>query len=202
MSETNKKGLFLSLFTVVYNLIEGSISVGVGNIFGSISLVGFGLDSFIESLSGMILVWRFTRSNKSADVHNDKTEQKAIRMISYTFFILAFYIVYESTYKLLSNKPPQESVFGIIIAMISIIVMTFLYRSKKTLGFDKHIRSLVADSKQTLACIWLSIIMLFGVGLNYFFNIWWSDAVAGLVIAGFLLKEGYKTYKEKDLCGC
>ncbi len=203
MSEKlHRKALLLSYFTVIYNIIEGVLSIFVGVSTGSISLVGFGLDSFIESLSGSILIWRFTKSSHISNSHTDKTEQKAIRLISFTFFILGSYVLYESIIKLVKQESPTQSVFGIVIALISIIVMIGLYKNKITLGMNNHIRSLVADSKQTLACIWMSITMLIGLGLNYFFHIWWSDAVAGVIISMFLFKEGYNTYKEKRLCSC
>jgi divalent metal cation (Fe/Co/Zn/Cd) transporter len=202
MSKIKKEGLLLSVFTVFYNIIEGILSIFVGASTGSVSLVGFGLDSFIESLSGSILIWRFTRGSEISNSHEDGTEQKAIRLISYTFFILGIYVAYESIQKLINQEPPESSIFGVIIAVISIVVMAFLYKKKKQVGMGNHVRSLVADSRQTLACIWMSITMLIGLGLNYLFNIWWSDAVAGLIIAGFLFKEGYQTYKEKKLCTC
>ncbi|MCL4338651.1 cation transporter [Patescibacteria group bacterium] len=198
----HKKALLLSYFTVVYNIIEGILSIFVGASTGSISLVGFGLDSFIESLSGSILIWRFTKSSHISNSHTDETEQKAIRLISYTFFILGGYVLYESITKLLRQESPTQSVFGIIIAVVSIMVMIGLYKNKINFGMKNHIRSIVADSRQTLACIWMSITMLFGLGLHYMFGIWWSDAVAGIVISMFLFKEGYNTYREKKLCSC
>lgn len=197
-----KKTLFLSYFTVIYNVIEGIVSVFFGSLTGSISLIGFGLDSFIESLSGSVLIWRFHKSSAISLVDDDKLEQKAIRFISYTFFILGSYVLYGSLKKLYYQEPTEQSVVGVLIAVTSIIVMIALYKKKQAVGRDNHIRSLVADSKQTLACIWMSVTMLLGLGLHYFFNIWWADAVAGIVIAGFLFKEGYFTYKERALCDC
>lgn len=201
-NELHKKALLLSYFTVIYNVIEGIISIFVGTSTGSISLIGFGLDSFIESLSGSILIWRFTKSSHISNSHTDETEQKAIRFISITFFILGAYVLYESITKLLNQEPPTQSTWGMIIALISIMVMIGLYKNKINLGMKNHIRSLVADSKQTLACIWMSITMLIGLSLHYMFGIWWSDAIAGIIISIFLFKEGYKTYKEKSLCSC
>jgi len=203
MSEKlHKKALLLSYFTVIYNIIEGILSIFVGASTGSISLVGFGLDSFIESLSGSILIWRFTKSSHISNSHIDETEQKAIRLISFTFFILGGYVLYESIIKLVNQESPTQSVFGIIIAIVSIIVMIGLYKKKINLGMKNHIRSLVADSRQTLACIWMSVTMLIGLGLHYLFGNWWSDAVAGIIISIFLFKEGYNIYKEKRLCSC
>ena len=176
--------------------------MGVGGLTGSISLIGFGLDSFIESLSAGIVIWRFKKSNIVAQSDNDPLEEKAIRLISYTFFILGAYVLYESLRKLYFTEPPRQSIVGVIIAIISIVVMTFLYLKKKDVGYRNHIRSLIADSKQSLACIWMSITLLISVGAYNLFGIWWADAVGGIVIAGFLFREGYNTYKEKRLCNC
>src|SRR6185369_10015416 len=100
------------------------------------------------------------------------------------------------------HEAPHQSWLGIGIAIVSIIVMLVLYFQKRKIGRDTHNRTLIADSKQTLACIWLSVTLLAGLGLNYFFGLWWSDAAAGIIIAGLLFKEGYSTYKEKHLCEC
>lgn len=198
----NKQALWLSYFTAGYNILEGIIAVSAGISVASIALTGFGLDSFIESLSGGILVWRFVKSKEISHTHEDKIEQKAIRLIAYTFFILGTYVLYESIKKLYYKEIPGQSLIGIIIAIISIIIMSFLYTKKKNLGMENHVRSLVADSKQTLACIYMSITMLIGLGLNYIFSFWWADPTSGIIIAGFLFKEGYNTYKEKKLCNC
>ncbi len=202
MLSASRKTLWLSYFTAGYNIIEGFASVGIGVLTGSISLVGFGLDSFIESLSAVILIWRFRKSAVVAQNDTDPLETKAIKLIAYTFFILATYVLYESLKKLFQHEPPQQSFVGLIIPTVSIVVMVFLYWKKKEVGYTNHIRSLVADSKQTLVCIWMSIVLLISIGAYNLLGIWWTDAVGGIIIAGFLFKEGYSTYKEKRLCDC
>ncbi len=197
-----KQTLDLAYFTVIYNILEGLISVGGGILTGSISLIGFGLDSFVESLSSLILIWRFRKNSTISQSDTDETENKTIKFISYTFFILGTYVFYEAIKRLFAHQAPEHSLLGVVIALVSIAVMTVLYKKKRSIGMDNHIRSLVADSKQTLACIFMSITMLIGLGLNYFYGIWWADAVAGIAIAGFLFREGYNTYKEKKLCMC
>jgi len=196
----NKKILKLSYFTVIYNIIEGVVSIFFGSSLNTISLVGFGFDSFIESISGGVVIWKTKKG--ATNSHDDPIESKAIKLISFSFFILAGYVLYESVQKLLTHEVPHQSWLGIAIASISIVVMLWLYNQKKRIGFATHNRALVADSKQTLACISLSVTLLIGLGLNYFFGLWWTDAVAGIVIAGLLFKEGYFTYKEKHLCNC
>lgn len=198
----SRKTLWLSYFTAGYNIIEGLVSVGTGAVTGSISLVGFGLDSFVESLSAGVLIWRFRKSDVITQTDQDPLEQKAIRLIAYTFFILGAYVLSISLKNLYFHEAPQKSLVGVVVALVSIVVMLVLYKKKKAVGRENHIRSLVADSKQTLACIWMSVTLLISIGAYNLFGIWWMDAVGGVVIAGFLFREGYNTYKEKHLCDC
>lgn len=200
--ETNshKKALWLSYFTVIYNTIECIISIIAGYIAGSIALVGFGSDSFIESLSGSVMIWRFRKHGKISKEAEEKIEKKATKIVAVTFFILGFYVLYESVKKLIFQEKPEVSIIGIIIAIVSIIIMPLLFYSKIKLGKKIKSKSLVADSKQTLACFLISVALLFGLGLNYLFGFWQADPIVGLIIVIFLFKEGYETYKEEEFC--
>ena len=199
---THKKALWLSYFTVGYNILEGLVSILAGTIAGSIALVGFGLDSFIESLSGGIIIWQFRQHGKISETQEKKIEKKAIKLIGYTFFILGAYVLYESLEKLYFQEAPNPSLFGIIIAIVSLIVMPVLFYLKYQTGKSLESRSLIADSKQTLACVFLSISLLIGLGLNYFYGLWWSDPMVGLIIVLFLAREGYEALHEEKLCSC
>lgn len=192
----HKKALLLSYFTVAYNILEGLISVIAGTFAGSIALVGFGLDSFVESLSGVVMIWRFSRHAGLSEEEEERIEGKAIRIVAYTFFILGAYVLYESLKKLIFQEIPSPSLIGIIVAIASIIIMPFLFYFKYQTGKAMGTASLVADSKQTLACVLLSIALLIGLLLNYFYGIWQADPIIGLVIVFFLVKEGYHTLKE------
>lgn len=192
--------LNLSYFTVAYNFIEGLLSILAGLLSGSIALVGFGLDSFIESLSGSVMIWRFYESRHFSDEEHERREKLAIKLISYSFFVFGAYVLYESVKKLYFVEAPEPSIFGIIIALVSIIVMPILYRQKQKVGKTIASSSLLADSKQTLACVFLSVALLLGLLLNYLFGIWWADPIVGFFIVFLLFKEGYNTYKEKTLC--
>lgn len=160
---------------------------------GSVSLVGFGLDSFVESLSSSVLIWRF-RKHSDTPEEEEQVEQKATKLIAYTFFILGAYVLYESGKKLYLHEAPEQSLLGVVIAGLSISIMTFVWRRKYELGKLMHSDSLIADSKQTLACIFMSFTLLAGLGLNYLFGLWWTDAVTGIIIAGFLFKEGTESF--------
>ena len=192
--------LHLSYFTVAYNLIEGLLSIIAGLLSGSIALVGFGLDSFIESLSGSVMIWRFYESRHFSDEEHERREKIAVKLVSYSFFVFGAYVFYESVKKLYLVEAPEPSILGIIIALVSIIVMPILYYQKQKVGKNIASSSLLADSKQTLACVFLSVALLIGLLLNYWFDIWWADPIVGLLIVVFLFKEGYETYKEETLC--
>jgi divalent metal cation (Fe/Co/Zn/Cd) transporter len=197
-----KRALLLSYFTVGYNILEALASLLAGSWAGSIALVGFGLDSLVESLSGGVMIWRFKhRPGLSAEAE-ERLERRAVKIVGYTFLVLAAYVLFESLKKLYFQEIPSRSLFGIIIAGVSLIVMPGLYLLKYNTGKSLNSRSLMADSKQTLACAWLSLALLVGLGLNYLFGIWQADPVIGLVVVGFLVKEGRSALKEGKLCTC
>ena len=197
----NKEALRLSYFTVVYNIIEGAISIFFGVLAGSIALVGFGLDSFIESLSGGIMIWRFHRHDLNKE-EEEKIEKKALKLVGYTFYILAVYVLYESVTKLYFIEIPQPSVAGMVITIISLIIMPVLYIKKHNLGHKIKSKSLIADAKQTIACMSLSVAVLMGIAMNKFFGFWQADPIAGIIVSFLLVREGYLVLKEKELCSC
>jgi divalent metal cation (Fe/Co/Zn/Cd) transporter len=193
-----KRALWLSYFTVGYNLLEGFISIFAGILAGSIALTGFGLDSFVESLSGGVMVWRFRKQGELAEHQEEAMERRATRLVAYTFFILAAYVLFESTRKLYLHEIPQPSLLGIIIAIVSIIIMPVLFYAKYKTGKLIKSKSLVADSKETLACLFLSVVLLIGLGLNYVFGLWQADPIVGLLVVAFLAYEGYETLKGEE----
>lgn len=198
----NRRARRLSYFTVFYNLGEGAVSIAAGAAAGSSALLGFGFDSLIESLSGSVMIWRFTeRSGATAEDHA-ALEQRAVKLVGYTFFILAAFVAYEAGSSLLGGDPPERSALGIAIAVVSLIVMPALYYLKQKTGRQLGSRSLVADAKQTLACVMLSVALLIGLGANYLFGFWQADPAAALLIAGFLVKEGYEAVRKGEVCSC
>ncbi|HSW67018.1 MAG TPA: cation transporter [Bacteroidales bacterium] len=198
----HKRALLLSYFTVAYNIIEGIVSVTAGMMAGSIALIGFGSDSFIESLSGAIMIWRFSKHGKISSKDEIKVEKRAIKLVGYAFLVLSLFVLYKSIETLYLREIPDASPFGIVIAIVSIIVMPLLYIMKYRTGKSISSVSLIADSKQTLACLFLSASLLIGLMLNYFYGFWQADPIIGLIIAGFLFQEGIKTIKEEKLCSC
>ncbi len=201
-SNGNKDALGLSYFTVGYNILEGIASVIFGYATGSFALVGFGLDSFIESLSGGIMIWRFTGREGISHEEEERIEARAVKLVAIAFYALGAYVLYYSIRNLYLRQGPEQSLAGIIIAVISLIVMPALFLLKRRTGRAINSRSLLADSKQTLACMTLSLVLLIGLGLNYLWGVWWSDSAASAIIALLLIREGYNTYREGQLCEC
>ena len=195
-SRLHRRALFLSYFTVGYNIFEGMISIFAGVLAGSIALVGFGLDSFIESLSGGVMIWRFGKQDIVSKDEEERIEKKATTFVAYSFFVLGIYVLYESIKKLYFEEIPSPSLIGIIIAVVSSIVMPILYMIKYQTGKSLKSKSLIADSKETLTCAFLSVALLLGLGLNYLYGFWQADPIVGLIIVIFLIREGYETLKE------
>ncbi len=194
----HRRALILSYFTVGYNILEGAVSIFAGLLAGSIALIGFGLDSFVESLSGGVMIWRFRQGAAKSKKEEEKIEKKATRLVAYTFFILGAYVLYESAKKLWLHEIPTPSLLGIVIAVISLIVMPILFYMKYKTGRLLNSSSLIADARETLACVFLSVALLVGLGLNYTVGLWQADPIVGIIIVVFLIKEGYEILMEKE----
>jgi cation diffusion facilitator family transporter len=196
MEKLYKKGLFLEYFTVGYNIIEAFASIVFGSIANSIALIAFGLDSVVESLSGFVLIWRLRQHGKIPEAEEERIEKKATRIVALTFFVLGLYILFQSLKKLIGKEIPDPSLPGIIIAFISMLIMPVLTWQKYSTGKQIQSRALIADSKETLACAFLSVALLLGLGSNYLFGFWQADPIAGLIIVIFLFREGLEGWKE------
>lgn len=191
-----RKGLRLEYFSIGYNFLEAIASILFGSIANSIALIGFGLDSIIESLSGLVLIWRLGQHGKIPKESEERIERRATRFVAITFFILGLYIFFESVKKLWVTEIPEPSLAGIIIAMFSITIMPVLSWQKHKTGKQINSKALVADSKETLACAFLSIALLLGLGANYLFGFWQADPIVGLIITAFLFREGWASWRE------
>jgi len=196
VKDLHKKGLYLEYFTIAYNALEAGASIAFGALAGSIALIGFGLDSIVESLSGLVLIWRLVQHGRISREREERVERKAMRFVAVTFFILAAYVLYESVSKLVHQDAPEVSVPGIIIALVSLIVMPVMAWVKKDTGERIGSGALVADSKETLVCAFLSLALLLGLGSNYLFGFWQADPIAGIFIVLFLLYEGHEVWEE------
>jgi len=179
--------------TIGYNLIEAVVAIAAGSVASSAALIAFGLDSTIEVLSAAAVAWQFTRRDP------ERWERGTLRAIAVAFFALAAYVTATSLIALLTQVEVQHSSLGIAIAALSVVVMPFLSLAERRVGRELGSATAVADSKQTLICTYLSAAVLIGLILNTVFGWWWADAVAGLVIAGFALREGVEAWRG-DAC--
>ncbi|MET1017768.1 MAG: cation transporter [Leifsonia flava] len=175
--------------TIAYNLIEAVIAITAGSIASSSALLAFGLDSTIEVLSAASVAWQFTRREP------ERWEKGTLRVIAVAFFALAAYVTATSLLALILRTEVEHSSLGIIITALSLLVMPFLSLAERRAGRELGSATAVADSKQTLICAYLSAAVLAGLALNSLFGWWWADAIAGLVIAGFAVREGIEAWR-------
>ena len=193
-----KRGRYLEYFTIGYNSLEGLIAVGAGLIAGSIALVGFGFDSLIEVTSGSILLWRLHADVDEA--RRERIEAISLRLVGVLFVVLAIYVTYDSARSLLRREPPEESIAGIVLAAVSLVVMPLLVRAKRRVARGINSGALMADSKQTELCTYLSAILLGGLLLNALLGWWWADPVAALVMVPIIAKEGIEALRGETCC--
>ena len=195
-----ERGKRLEYFTIAWNSLEGVVAVIAGAFAGSISLVGFGIDSFIEVVSGVALLWRMS---VDADVHGrESNERLALRIVGACFIALAVYIGYESISNLIHRKVPESSLAGIILAVVALVVMPLLSRAKKRVGIQLGSGAMKADAKQATFCTYLSAILLAGLLLNAAFGLWWADPVAALIMVPIIGNEGYEGLQGKACDTC
>jgi len=194
-----RRGLRLEYLTVGWNVLEGLIAVIAGMASGSVALVGFGLDSFVETISGAVLIWRLREEDRGADPGRiEQIERRAERLVGVAFLLLAAYVAVEAVLSLLAGDTPEASPVGIVLTTVSIAVMVWLAAAKLRVGQALGSRALIADSKQTRACWYLSAVTLAGLAANAVAGWWWADPVAALAIAVLLVREGLETLRGED----
>ena len=190
-----RAGRRLEYFTLGWNLIEAAIAVGAGVLAGSIALLGFGIDSLIESLSGGILLWRLQGTET-----DERRERLAHKLVGISFFVLALYVAFEAGKSLLRHQGPETSIVGIVLSLVSLIVMPVLARAKRRVAARLDSRALFADSRQTDICAYLSAILLAGLLLNTLFGWWWADPIAALCMLPIICREGLEALHGQSCC--
>ena len=194
-----RRGVLLEYFTIGWNLIEGLVAVGSGIVAASPSLIGFGFDSFIESTSGVALLWRL----RVDDEHlRERREQTALRLVGICFLLLAAYVLFDSVKTLYYRESPALSVIGIGVTLVSLVVMPILAHKKREVAKQIKSKALEADSRQTDLCVYLSAITLGGLALNAIFGWWWADPVAALVMVPIIAKEGIQAMRGESCDDC
>lgn len=189
-----RRAQLLAGASVTYNLLEAAVAITAGVVASSVALVGFGLDSIVEVGSGLVILWQFRHPLP------ETREKQALRLIAVSFFALAAYVAAESVRTLLGATNPDASPLGIGIAAASLVVMPFLSWAQRRTGRELGSGSVVADSKQTLLCTYLSAVLLVGLVLNATLGWSWADPLAGLVIAAVAVREGLRAWRGENCC--
>ena len=190
-----RRGLRLARFTVAYNVVEGAVAVTFGLLAGLVSLVGFGLDSGIESVSAVLVGLRLAARLRHGEADEVK-ERRALKAVAVTFFLLAAYVVVEGIRSLLGGETPERSTVGIVLLALSIVVMPVLARAKRRVGEQLGGDPLIlADAAETRICVLLSISTLVGLAVFTLTGAAWLDPVAGFVIAVFAINEGREAWE-------
>lgn len=195
-SDSERRGRQLAYITIIWNSLEGIIAVGAGIMAGSIALVGFGVDSVIEVSSGAIILWRLASG--------EHRERLALRLVGVSFIALAVYVAFDAIKSLWLRELPETTYIGIGIAALSLVVMPFLAYQKRKVAAQLSSDAMVADSRQTDICAYLSAILLGGLILNAVFGWWWADPLAALIMVPIIAKEGIDALRGKtcDDCHC
>jgi divalent metal cation (Fe/Co/Zn/Cd) transporter len=191
-----RKGLALEYLTVGWNVVEGVVAVAAAAVAGSVALLGFGMDSFVESASGSVLIWRLLAERRAADPEAvERIEHRAQRLVAISLVALAVFVTIDAIRTLVLRDRPHPSAVGIAVTAISLVVMWWLARAKRRTAIALGSRAMEADAFQTTACWWLSLIVLGGIGLNAAFGWWWADPLAALGITWFLVSEAREAWR-------
>jgi len=191
--------LRLEYLTVGWNVVEGVIGVAAALAAGSVALLGFGIDSFVESASGAVLVWRLLAERRGMEEEElERLDARAHKLVAASLFVLAAYIAVDAALSLWQREVPRSSPVGIALTVVSLLVMQWLARAKRRAAERIGSRALEADAFQTSACFWLSIIALAGIGLNAALGWWWADPVAALGMTVFIAREGLEAWRGEE----
>jgi divalent metal cation (Fe/Co/Zn/Cd) transporter len=192
------RGKRLEYFTIAWNSAEGLIAVIAGATAGSISLVGFGVDSFIEVASGTALLWRMSVDADACQ--RARSERLSLHIVGWCFLLLAAYVAYEAIRDLAAGSAASHSLPGILLASASLIVMPLLSRAKRHVGTSLQSAAMHADARQTEFCTYLSAILLVGLLLNTVWGLWWADPLAALVMVPLIANEGVAGLQGRACC--
>ncbi|WP_455123184.1 cation transporter [Rothia mucilaginosa] len=180
---------FIVGFTITYNVIEAIVAVWAGVLASSAALIGFGLDSVVEVLSAAAITWQFTRKDP------ERWETVTVKAIGIAFFALAAYVSTDAVLALVGQEGPDRSPLGLGITALSLVVMPLLAWIEVRTGRELGSKSVMADAKQLILCIYLSGAVFIGLVLDSLFGWWWADSVAALVVAVLAVREGLEAWR-------
>ena len=191
-----KTALWLSFFTIAYNIAEGIISVYFGLVDKTLALFGFGLDSFIETISAIgisIMIFRISKNNNTV---KSEFEVIALKITGWCFVALAFVLLVSGIFNLYHHIQPKSTLPGVIITLISIVSMIILIRTKKVIGRKLNSAPIIADANCNLICVYMSIVVLVSSGLFEIFRLGYFDLLGTAGIIYFSIKEGLESFEQ------
>jgi divalent metal cation (Fe/Co/Zn/Cd) transporter len=198
-----RRAFLFEVATVAWNILEGVIGVAAGVVSGSVALIGFGIDSFIETASAFIVGWRFRDELRGRSPERiEQIERRAARLAGLLLLLLALYIAIDSTRRLIGfGRQAEESILGIVLTSISLVIMPILGTAKLRTARALNSAALRADAYETIACAWLSLTTLLGLALNALFGWWWADPLAALILVPLIVREGLEGWRAEG-CSC
>jgi len=195
----------LAIFTIIYNIAEGLISTYLGFEDESLALFGFGIDSFIEVISGIGIAHMIVRIQNNHKSKRDSFEKTALRITGFAFYILVFGLVLTSSINIWNQHKPVTTFWGVVISIISIIVMWFLVIGKRNVGEKLNSKPILADANCTMVCVYMSLVLLLSSGIYELTGIPYIDSIGTLGLSYFAFNEGKECFekaKSDNLCSC
>jgi divalent metal cation (Fe/Co/Zn/Cd) transporter len=186
----------LAWLSLAWMTIEGAVAISAALAAGSIALLGFGLDSVIEALASIIVIWRFTGNRR----HSNTSERRAQQLVAISFFLLAPYIAQDAIRTLINGTRPASSPVGIALAISSIVLMPLLGHAKQRIGSELESGATAGEGTQNMLCAYLAAGVLAGLLLNTAIGIWWADPAIALAIAALAIHEGRQTWNGEGCC--
>jgi divalent metal cation (Fe/Co/Zn/Cd) transporter len=191
-----RRARWLAAGGLAWHGIEAAVAIGAGIVAGSIALIGFGADSVIEMIAGVVVLWRFAESRDGSA----SAERRAQQLIAGSFGVLAVYVGFEAVRALAVADAPEVSWIGIGLAIVSLVTMPLLARAKTSVSMRIHSSAGVAEARQTTLCFYMAVALLAGLGANALFGWWWADPIAGLAIAAIAADEARKAWRGEQCC--
>ena len=191
-----RRARLLAWLGVGWHGIEATVAVGAGLAAGSVALIGFGADSLIESVAGIIVLWRFAASRAASE----EAERRAQKHIAMSFYVLAAYVGFEAARSLFTGERPDASWVGIGLAAVTLVTMPPLAIAKARIGERLGSSATKSEGQQNMLCAYLSAALLVGLGANALFGLWWADPVTALLIAGVAVREGRESWRGESCC--
>lgn len=204
MNEKYSRAIVLAIITIAYNILEGIVSVYFGVADDQLSLMGFGFDSFIETVSAMGVLLMLLKNLKYRENGKNKYEKSALRITSVSFFVLSMVLIISIVIRFKSDNYPESTLAGTIISLLSIVSMVLLIFYKLREGKKLKSDALIADARCNIVCVYMSAVLLITSILVEFFDVYWFDLIGTFGIVYFSVKEGVEAWRKSNgkTCDC